>query len=123
MKRSPAPQRRTPLPRGSTPIARATRLSPRSKRREEEAAERFIVRGLVLARDRYCVAEQLVPAVACGGPLDVDEIVGRGAGGDYLDVNNCQALCRRHHEWKHEHPADAHALGLTRFSWEGPPER
>lgn len=102
---------------------RAKRLSPRSKRREEEAAERFIVRGLVMARDRYCVAEKLVPQVTCGGPLDVDEIVGRGVGGDYLDPNNCNVLCRRHHDWKHANPEAAHAAGLTRWSWEGPPAR
>lgn len=76
-----------------------------------------------MARDRYCVAEKIVPQVTCGGPLDVDEIRARSAGGDYLNPDECQVLCRRHHDWKHANPQAAHDAGILRWSWEGPPER
>lgn len=66
-----------------------------------------------------CAARTLVPEVTCWGVLDVDEVQGRGVRpGGHLDGTNVQVLCRAHHNWKHEHPARAHELGLTRWSWE-----
>lgn len=48
----------------------------------------------------------------CSGPLDVDEIVSRGRGGSALDPDNCQTLCRAHHDAKHSHIHAASILGL-----------
>ncbi len=108
MKRSGPPERRTPLKRSG-------RLNPMSNKRKAELGVRKRVREEVQERDAYkCVAKHLVPEVECWGPLDVDEICPRGRGGDWLDPDNCQVLCRAHHDWKHLHPADATSLGLTR---------
>lgn len=48
----------------------------------------------------------------CIGPLDVDEVVSRGRGGSALDAANCQCLCRRHHEMKHNRVHFASIIGL-----------
>lgn len=85
-----------------------------SEKRKAEIPIRKDVRGEVIRRDKVCQARDLVWEVACGGPLDVDEIVPRGRGGDYLDPANCQLLCRNHHRWKHEHPLRATALGFLK---------
>jgi hypothetical protein len=99
----------------SGPIRRSGGLNPISAKRRAELNIRSRVRKEVLERDQYkCVAMHLVPDINCWGPLDVDEIVGRGRGGDWLDPYNCQVLCRAHHDWKHLHPAEATHLGLTR---------
>lgn len=47
-----------------------------------------------------------------GEALDVDEIVSRGRGGSALDPDNCQTLCRRHHELKHQRVHYASIIGL-----------
>ena len=102
MKRSGPPRRKKPL-------------NPMSQKRRAELGIRKRVREEVLERDRYkCVAKHLVDDVECWGPLDVDEVIPRGRGGDWLDPDNCQVLCRAHHDWKHLHPAEATSLGLTR---------
>ncbi len=118
------PLRRTAPLRQSTPLARGGRLPQQSQKRKREAADRAEVRRVVYDRDRRCVAELLVPDVRCSGPLDVDEIVPRSARpGGHLDPDNCQLLCRAHHDWKHAHPEEAAALGLRRWSWDAtPPE-
>jgi len=110
------------------PIDRRPRaaLPPMSAKRRRELPERAKVRAAVLARDRTCVAAGLVLDVACASPnpdrprLEVDEIAGKGRGGDWLDPDNCQALCQAHHDWKSTHPEQAEALGLTR---KAPPVR
>lgn len=65
-------------------------------------------------RDKTCRARELVPEVRCWGPLDVDEILPRGRGGNPYDPAECQLLCRGHHIWKHDNPRRALELGLTR---------
>ena len=91
-----------------------------SAKRRAELPRRAEVRREVLERDGTCVAAGLVLEVACASPnpdrprLEVDEIAGRGRGGDWLDPDNCQALCQAHHDWKGAHPEQAEALGLTR---------
>lgn len=77
------------------------------KRRAEER-ERADVRQRVLDRDTGCV----MSSARCAGPLDVDEIVSRGRGGSWLDDDNCQVLCRHHHELKHSRIHLASILGL-----------
>lgn len=98
-----------PLERGRKALARR---SEKGKRRDRERAK---VRAAVLQRDGHrCVGVYVVPELRCWGPLDVDEIRPRGRGGDELDVDNCQTLCRGHHDWKHAHPEEAQRRGLTR---------
>ena len=104
-------RRRSPLKRGAAPIRR-TPLRARSKKRRSEERERADVRVRVLARDGGCLIRSWTPFARCEGPLDVDEIISRGRGGSYLDDENCQTLCRRHHEAKHRHIHVASILGL-----------
>jgi hypothetical protein len=48
-----------------------------------------------------------------GRAVDVDEIVGRGVGGSFLDESNCQTTCRHCHRMKTENPGEAQRRGLT----------
>jgi len=86
-----------------------------SKKRIEEGPRREEVRRIVIERDMgLCRAKFLVTYLSCSGPLDVDEVIPRGRGGDHLNPDNCQVLCRAHHRWKHDHPKEAEELGLTK---------
>lgn len=100
-------RRRSAMKRGA-PLKRKTPLRQRSKKRRSEERERADVIERVIARDGGCV----LASPRCEGPLDVDEIISRGRGGSYLDEENCQTLCRRHHEAKHHHTHAASILGL-----------
>lgn len=48
-----------------------------------------------------------------GMAVDVDELLGRGVGGDFLDETNCQTTCRYCHRKKHDNPAEAVRRGFT----------
>lgn len=86
--------------------------SDKTKNNQEARAE---VRRIVMQRDMgLCKAKFLVGSITCSGPLDIDEVIPRGRGGNYLDPDNCQVLCRMHHRWKHDNPAEAERLGLTK---------
>lgn len=113
-------RRNRPLRRDPSKALKRTRLKPMSARRAGEVDERRGVREAVIHRDRSCRAiERGVPG-ACGGPLDVHEILPRSADASgYLDPANCILLCRRHHEWVGANPSAAHDVGLHRYSWEG----
>lgn len=120
-------KRGKPLARGA-PLARTGslkrtgRLPAQSARRRQEKAARAAVREQALAAAGYqCTARSLVPEVRCAGGLEVDEITPRGVRpGAHLEPDQTQVLCHAHHEWKTTHPAEAHALGLRRWSWETP---
>lgn len=84
-----------------------------SEKRRAQRPERERVRRLVFARDGRCVARERVPEVSCWGPWDADEIRPRSRGGDPLDPQNVQTLCRAHHDWKHSQPAEAVRRGLA----------
>lgn len=99
--------RRSPLRRGAPPV-RKTPLRRVSVKRRAQNRERTDVIARVLARDGGCVMR----SPRCRGPLDVDEIVSRGRGGSFLDDENCQTLCRLHHDAKHSHIHAASILGL-----------
>lgn len=92
------------------------RLKPRSAKRRAEANQRAAIVIEALRRAGHqCQARHLVPEVRCGGPLDPDEIMGRGVlPGAHLIQDNVQILCRAHHDWKHDHPTRARDLGLTK---------
>lgn len=86
-----------------------------SKKTKNNAEKRAEVRRIVMQRDMgLCQARFLVGSITCSGPLDIDEVIPRGRGGNYLDPTNCQVLCRAHHRWKHDNPAEAERLGLTK---------
>lgn len=113
--------RRTPLKR-TTPLARAKRLSPRSAKREAEAAERFIVRERVFARDGHCCVVPLlavnaglgqVMVGACYGPLTYHHLKKASAGGPYT-VDNGATACAFHNGWIEDRPHLARSLGLVR---------
>lgn len=102
-------ERRTPLKRGGP-------IRQQSKKRVAERSERERVVAAVKARaGGRCEARFMVPEVKCWGPMDVDEYVLRSAGGSHLDEENCQLLCRGHHDWKHAEPILAAERGLRPF--------
>lgn len=48
---------------------------------------------------------------------DADERLTRGRGGSATDRDNIDLYCRPHHQWKHEHPAEAQAMGIMPSQW------
>lgn len=107
--------RYTKCPEKPSVSMKKTKINQVSDKRKNLNSERTEVRRIVLTRDMLqCQAKLLVQSIQCHGPLDVDEIIPRGRGGDWLDSANCQVLCRAHHTWKHDHPAEAERLGLTK---------
>ena len=97
------------------PSARV-RLRARSKKRQRE----MILRRRLVARllEERPVCEIAWDAKCTGRSTEVDEIIGRGRGGDFLDESNCQTACHYCHSQKTEHPAEARRRGLKRHSWE-----
>lgn len=94
---------------------KSTPLNFTSQKTKNNSAKRLEVRRIVMQRDMgLCRAKFLVGSIMCSGPLDIDEVIPRGRGGNYLDPDNCQVLCRSHHRWKHDNPAEAERLGLTK---------
>jgi hypothetical protein len=107
-------------------------LRPVSPKRRANLTVRAEIRAQVLERDDYLCqfwtrAKSLdlmnlphVP-IACGGPLDVHEIIPRSAWADgYLVVDNCIAVCRRHHDWIGDYPELAAEHNLHGYSWDRP---
>ncbi len=113
--------KRSAIKRGK-PLARGKRLSPRSAKREAEAAERFVVRERVFARDGHqCVVPRLAALAgvasavvgACFGPLTYHHLKKASAGGPYT-VDNGASTCAFHNGWIEDHPYLARSLGLVR---------
>lgn len=44
---------------------------------------------------------------------DAHELLSRARGGSIVDPANIALLCREHHDWIGDHPADAAAMGLA----------
>ena len=111
MKRSQPLTRRTPLKSGgslkrSAPMKRSSaRL--KIKRRGIPAD----LREQVIARDRGCAAEGLVPSLRCWGRLDPHHIQRRSQGGAD-SLQNLITLCRAHHDYVHANPAWSAEQGL-----------
>ncbi|HEX2656105.1 MAG TPA: HNH endonuclease signature motif containing protein [Xanthobacteraceae bacterium] len=99
-------QRRTPLHRGG-PIQRRTRLSAISERRKLAQYEYGKKRKKFLAARPKCER--------CGtaNSRDVHHKNGR-YGSAYLDENTWMALCRKCHDWVHQHPREAREQGLLK---------
>lgn len=96
-------------------MKRGGRINPVSAKTRGRIAERKKVReqAIALAQGK-CQMAAKIPEIACYGPLEVDEIQGRGVRpGSQYDVSLTQVLCREHHRWKTTHPALATERGLT----------
>lgn len=86
-------------------------MRPRSRKRQREmVARRALVARVLLARP-WC--EIRWDGGCEGRAVDVDEIVGRGVGGSFLDESNVQTACRYCHARKHASPREAQRRGLT----------
>lgn len=108
MKRTPL-RRYTPL-KAKTPLKRGEPI----KRARAKAVPTSLYKQ-VLARDLGCVARDTVRQIRCYGRIDPHHVLPRSRGGkDTLD--DLISLCRAHHEWVHDHPAESYELGLLRRS-------
>lgn len=111
--------KRTPIKRGK-PLKRTSRLSQRSKRKEEARAEELIEREFVFARDgRRCRFAGLWDA--CRGELTPHHVLKASQGGPY-HRDNLVAACAYHNdlvEQDAEFAAVARAAGLVRLRRDG----
>ena len=108
MKRTPL-RRYTPL-KAKTPLKRGEPI----KRTRGKPVPSSLYQQ-VLARDLGCKARDTVRQIRCFGRIDPHHILPRGRGGaDTLE--NLVSLCRAHHDWVHDHPAESYDLGLLRRS-------
>jgi hypothetical protein len=103
-----------------------------SRKRRNQLEQRRTVVRLVHERDTDCVFWQhawesadwvegdlTTAPIGCSGLLDVHEVIPRSAwAGGWFEPTNCVLVCRQHHDWIGDHPAEAHRLGLHGFSWE-----
>lgn len=134
MKRSEPPKRKTPLARSTKPIKRSPikRSSGQKARREEDAWA--ACKAAVIERSHgYCEAwDAISPRWGSASDAAFDAW-SRGGCSSYRheaadphhvwpedrdrgihDPARVLALCRRSHDWAHDHPAHASALGLLR---------
>lgn len=101
-------------------MKRGGRINPVSAKRAAQAEARRDLVMRVHARDRTCRAAPLLPGMACGGPLDVHELIQRSLwAGGYLVDENCILLCRTAHAWLHANPLLAQSMGLLVPGWAG----
>ena len=121
MKRSPMPQRTQPLQRvvsmrPSDDARQRCWLRAASAKRQAVLRERRkVIETLLVERGPECEAR----LDGCDGrAVDCHELLRRSQGGSLTDPENLLLLCRSCHRWVTEHPADAVAAGLARWSWE-----
>ena len=94
---------------------RRTRLNPESTKHRRDRALRRSVVEQAWDRDQHCQ----FPGCHEIRDLEAHEIIPRSAWAKgYLVLDNVAMLCRPHHQRVTDNPAEAHALGLHRFSWE-----
>lgn len=102
-------------------LKRGGPLRQRSEKRVKEDAEFAKVRKAVMKRDGHCMAP--IDWGLCGGPWDslsgglwdAHHIVSRARDKTLaLEPSNLITLCRRHHDWVHDHPLEAEAFGLLK---------
>lgn len=87
-----------------------------SRKRRREQAERRKAMLAAFGSDPLCRAQLKGCDVRAS---DGHELKRRSQGGDPTDPAHVIPLCRPCHRWVTEHPREARALGLTRWSWEG----
>lgn len=96
-----------------TPLKRKTELKRGKPLKSKPKAVAKDIYAQVLARDGGCVARGLVPEVSCAGRIDPHHALMRSQGGQDT-LEDMIAVCRRHHDWIHNHPARSYELGLLR---------
>ena len=109
------PLRRTPLKAKPRPAREPGQPMPPRTR----AIRAQSTRAAQVRRERAELARRLHGPQRCQWPggctseaVDQDERLTRGRGGSATDPDNIVLLCRGHHDWKHNHPAQAQAMGL-----------
>lgn len=91
-------------------------VSPKRAARKEERDE---CRRIVFERcEGACEACPRLHDGPVRRAVEVHEIKTRGRGGSIYDPDNAVGLCRLCHNWIHDHPDDALALGLLAHSWD-----
>jgi hypothetical protein len=106
-------------PKARKPMKRGSRIRPMSARRQRQAKAYSLLRSAFLKAHPYCQAwariiaahpEAKLPKV---GPrsAEVHHKAGRH-GGFYLNTDTWLAVSRSAHNWIHDHPKEARALGL-----------
>lgn len=98
-----------------TPLTRRTPLRARSKKTVKVYRQRVKLVKELLADYPICQ----VPW--CDQPsVEVHEPLTRARGGSILDLQNCRAVCRMHHDLIHvDEPEWAYELGFLKHSWDG----
>lgn len=104
-----------------TPLKRSGKLRPMSKKRQRESRTYSLLRAAFLEAKPKCEACAPITGYACvagnGSNLmanrsrDVHHVKGR-LGGNLNNPDTWLAVCRTCHNWIHNHPRDARALGL-----------
>lgn len=96
-------------------MKRGGRINPVSAKTRARITERKTVREEAIRRaGGKCQMAAKIPEIPCYGPLEVDEIQGRGVRpGSQYDVDLTQVGCQSHHRWKTMHPEEATRRGLT----------
>jgi hypothetical protein len=109
MRRTPL-KRKTALKRGVLRhrglLKRRKRLSPMSRLRRVESRVYSEKRKAFLFDHPMCEFGQCFARSE-----DVHHRHGRN-GKNYLDTSTWTGICRKHHEWIHQHPNQARAMGL-----------
>ncbi|MCW2868715.1 HNH endonuclease [Actinacidiphila oryziradicis] len=109
-------QNRTEMPRTAGPV-RKTRINQRSAKTAKQYRMRARLVADLLTDYPWC---QIRWDDNCQGlAVDVDEILSRGRGGDFLDPANCQTACRYCHGLKHDRSDEAVERGVSLHSWPG----
>ncbi len=121
MKRSPMPQRTQPIRRvvswrpSDDARRRGWLRAVSAKRQAVNRERRKVIEALLTERGPGCEAR----LDGCDGrAVDCHEVLRRSQGGSLTDPGNLLLLCRTHHDWITTHPAEAVALGLSRWSWQ-----
>lgn len=116
------PMKRTPMKRGNSQMKR-TQLKPVSDHRREVNKQRkeALVARFGPREKWVCSVSHLIPT-KCFGDVNGHEILSRARAGrtdkNLLDTDGIILVCNHHNSWIEDFPAEAHALGLTKHSWE-----
>jgi len=95
------------------PIERRTRVKPMSDTRRLQA-DIYSTRRQEFLRD-HPICEAVIPHtdICSMRSVDVHHKAGR-IGKNFLDTSTWMAACRDCHDWIHQHPGQARALGLLK---------
>jgi len=121
-KRQTKTLQRKPLERKPSTMKR-TALKPMSDRRKEVNKKRRVALEEHFGKreDWKCSVRDILPTM-CWGEVNGHEILSRARAGrtdeNLLDVSGIILVCNHHNTWIEDNPEEAHALGLTKHSWE-----